>query len=190
MKKDDDDTGRSQLDLSVLSGLVTVNRDKARGPNGQLTGPLTVTVFGIPVYTGRAIAPAIGRVGSNNYKNNLATNRSEESLPSQANKLNISAITQSLGAITAENPISTSQIYSTVRKTNEKVLYSLANMLSRMASLASQQAEPISNINGRAADKSDGFVVASKFSRSDLEPKSPKILANKSDSAHESLVYV
>lgn len=46
----DAESGRAKLDLSVLQGLVTVNKDRARDQSGQLTGPMKVTVFGIPVY--------------------------------------------------------------------------------------------------------------------------------------------
>lgn len=48
-------SGKSgKLDLSVLSGLVTVITDKERQDDGTSTGPVTVTVFGIPVYSGKS----------------------------------------------------------------------------------------------------------------------------------------
>lgn len=45
--------GRGIVDLSVLGGFVTVNTNRTRLPNGQLTGPVIVSIFGIPVYVGQ-----------------------------------------------------------------------------------------------------------------------------------------
>lgn len=44
---------RSDLALSVLSGLVEVSHNKTRNAKGQLTGPTTVKLFGFPIYVGR-----------------------------------------------------------------------------------------------------------------------------------------
>lgn len=49
--------GTSKLDLSVLQGLVTVSQDKTKLSDGRVSGPLTVTVFGIPVFIGSGAAP-------------------------------------------------------------------------------------------------------------------------------------
>lgn len=43
----------SFVDLSVLGGLVTVLTNRTKQPNGQESGPVTVSVFGIPVYVGQ-----------------------------------------------------------------------------------------------------------------------------------------
>lgn len=53
LSTDDINNLGSRVDLSVLGGLVTVNTNKTRLPNGQATGPVIVTVFGIPVYVGQ-----------------------------------------------------------------------------------------------------------------------------------------
>lgn len=53
LSTDDINNLGSRVDLSVLGGLVTVNTNKTRLPNGQTTGPVIVTVFGIPVYVGQ-----------------------------------------------------------------------------------------------------------------------------------------
>lgn len=46
----------SFVDLSVLGGLVTVYSNKTRDPSGQSSGPVTVSIFGIPVYVGNTIS--------------------------------------------------------------------------------------------------------------------------------------
>lgn len=45
-------TDKSRVDLTVLGGLVTVATNKTQLPDGSSSGPVIVTVFGIPVYVG------------------------------------------------------------------------------------------------------------------------------------------
>jgi len=148
-----DDGEKSKLDLSVLSGLVTVNREKARQADGQISGPLTVSVFGIPIYSGSALKMPPSLFGENRT---LSKSSSESS---------------------DRNVLPGNELYSAVRRSNERFLGSLSGMLSQLASLVGQQAVPISNINGKPADSKDGYVMPSKFSKSDKEPKSQSSLS-------------
>lgn len=55
--------GRSVVDLSVLGGLVTVFSNKTSPANGRPSGPVSVSVFGIPVYVGQhSNSVRVGRV--------------------------------------------------------------------------------------------------------------------------------
>lgn len=116
---------QSKLDLSVLSGLVTVNKDRQRNPiSGEVTGPLTVTVFGIPVYTGRASGPASAELSRN--QRNTAQARNEE----------IENLVDSRQAVISDGLRSASdQIQSTLTSTNEKVLSTLTSLVDRLSAL-------------------------------------------------------
>ena len=43
---------QTRLDLGVLGGLVRVSMDRFRGVNGSKSGPVEVSIFGIPVTSG------------------------------------------------------------------------------------------------------------------------------------------
>lgn len=43
---------QTRLDLGVLGGLVRVSMDRFRGANGTKSGPVEVSIFGIPVTSG------------------------------------------------------------------------------------------------------------------------------------------
>lgn len=112
-KDDNKNTGQSRLDLSVLNGLVTVNRDKERKPNGSIGGPLVVTVLGIPVYQGTTNR---GTFGNQTFIRSIK--RSSED-GNQSN-VDISIVDQF-----SEN----------FKKTNEKTLKSIADTFDRLMSL-------------------------------------------------------
>lgn len=104
---------QSRLDLSVLSGLVTVNKDKQRNPlTGEIGGPLTVTVFGIPVYSGRTIQPTRPR----------SENLDESILARQA-------------AMTGRVRSASDSIQDTVVDANERVINTLSSLVDRITSL-------------------------------------------------------
>lgn len=47
----------ARIDQSVMLGLVKVNLDRTRGPDGKLHGPIRVSVAGVPVYDNGQSAP-------------------------------------------------------------------------------------------------------------------------------------
>lgn len=106
---------QSKLDLSVLSGLVTVNKDKQRNPStGEVSGPVTVTVFGIPVYSGKTAQQTRLRSRGEDLKDSV----------------------QSRQAAISDGVRSTSDsIQDTVSSTNEKVIGTLSSLVDRIASI-------------------------------------------------------
>lgn len=117
---------QTKLDLSVLSGLVTVNKDRQRDPmTGQVSGPLTVTVFGIPVYTGKASAAA-GSPQSRSISQNTAQARDDV----------IENLVDSRQAVINDGLRSAAdQIQNTLTSTNEKVLTTLTSLVDRLTTL-------------------------------------------------------
>lgn len=70
--------GKSVVDLSVLGGLVTVFTNKTAQPNGRPSGPVTVSVFGIPVYVGQhSNSVRVGRVESEPIPSSLVSKKEE-----------------------------------------------------------------------------------------------------------------
>lgn len=146
-------SGKSKLDLTVLSGLVTVNRDREKGK-----GPLTVTVFGIPVYT-----------GTGNSGLRALTDRIEATLGAQRKKFS-DTFDQVTGS--RQLPDATMELYSNVKRTGEKGLTTITDSLDRVSSFLKEQAAPISNRNGRPASKGDIFVTKpAQFKPEDLKPR-------------------
>lgn len=120
----DDESGRSRLDLNVMGGLVTVNRDRERKPDGASSGPLTVTVFGIPVYTGNVLK--------------LRDNYTQDLVQAQSRSLG-----STLNNALTDQVATSEQLLSTIRRNSERMTQHLGDMLSRMASLVRPQAESI-----------------------------------------------
>lgn len=116
----DDQLGRSKLDLSVLNGLVTVNRDRERKENGLSAGPLTVTVFGIPVYTGNVL------------KQYDSSTRDQ-----------VQAQSRSLKSAVADQAAANEQLLSTIRKNSDRMTQYFGDMLARMSNIVRPQGEPI-----------------------------------------------
>lgn len=110
----DDESGHSKLDLSVLHGLVTVNKDRKPDATGQMTGPLKVTVFGIPVYQGKA------------HPN-----------PTQVED----QLAQSRSSLSAQNV--SGQVAASSRQTNEKLVGGLSDLFGRMTSIVRQATQAI-----------------------------------------------
>lgn len=143
-------SGKSKLDLTVLSGMVTVNRDRDKGK----VGPLTVNVFGMPVYTGT------GNGMLRNWVSHI-----ESTLREQSGKFQDVAASRQL-------PDATMQLYSNIKRTGEKGITSITDSLDRVSSFLKEQAAPIANTNGRAASRVDLFVTKPPQLRpEDLKPR-------------------
>lgn len=151
----DFESGKSKLDLTVLSGLVSVNRqDRENGSKG----PVTVTVFGIPVYTGT------GNGGMRDFSSRLQSTLNEQR----------KRFDDSIESVTGSRqlPDATMQLYSQVKRTGEKGLSTITDSLDKVSSFLKDQAAPISNANGRPATKSDSFVAKTvNFKPEDLKPR-------------------
>lgn len=139
----------SKLDLSVLSGLVTVNHDKTRRPDGQQVGPVTVTVFGIPVYSG---------IGSS--KPTTRRGRLENGTV-RADQLPINQVRRDMPLVV--------EIYEQVQKLNQRAVSGLSDIFTRLSHTLGQRAQPIENVNGAPTDHS--FVRPSTFTKRDFMPK-------------------
>lgn len=131
--------GSQKLDLTVLQGLVTVMKDKARGENGSLTGPVKVTVFGIPVYTskGSPVDPTL-------VASTVAAQRNLTNSIAQANS-NLAGRTGELVARITEN----------ARRTNENLLSSLVDIFERFGVRQTDRA-PLASSSGELANVAGG----------------------------------
>lgn len=168
------DANSGKLDLSVLSGLVTVSRDKSRQENGLVGGPVSVHVFGIPVYSGTASRLPHRQVSGDTTT--VTDSEMKSAKPDAKPEVTVSAGRQEQ----VVDDFVGKQLISSIKRTNEKVLRQLSDLLGRSARFVSERAEPIANVNGRAADnKIDNLVQPSMFSREDLEPRLPSALAAK-----------
>lgn len=162
------DKNNSKLDLSVLSGMVTVNREKGRQPNGAVTGPLTVSIFGIPIYSGQAAPPKVPQTSSTTVprgdfgvSTRYDTDYNIDSMLRTGTNRDIDELL----------PEPTNPIYENMKRVNKKLLNHLADSLNKLALYVGHKAEPISHMPGNPATKADGFVGQSTFLKSDFEPK-------------------
>lgn len=149
-------SGKHKLDLTVLSGLVSVNGDRENGK-----GPLTVTVFGIPVYTGKGLAGGAG--GPRELFSRISATLSD-----QRRKFD-----DQVEKVTGSRQLadSTMDMYSNVKRTGERGISALTDSLDKMSSFLKEQAIPIRNTNGRAATRDDMFVTRPPQLRpQDLKP--------------------
>lgn len=108
----DKNTGDHKLNLSVLQGLVTVDKDKTRNEKGEVTGPLRVTVFGIPVYNGRNYLGSGARAAGEPATTRSSLDNSIETKQSSAEE----------------------SLSGQVRAFNEKLASSLSDFLARLSS--------------------------------------------------------
>ena len=123
--QNDPDSGRQKLDLSVMQGLVTVSKDKTRDQDGRLTGPVKVTVFGIPVYSTKGTAAS----GSGEQVERVLT-RGQNEIETKV------ASTRSLLAERAGNI--QEQARSNFQKGNEKLVSSLSDILDKLSTVLKQ----------------------------------------------------
>lgn len=146
-----------KLDLSVMGGLVSVNQDKKK-QNGTVSGPLTVSVFGIPVYAGRTQKS----VPVDPLK---ALERSmKESKELLIHPVGNSAL-EDTGSAARE-------FYTKIRKTNENILRSFSEMLSRTAKSIENSIPFLSDKSGRPVNNEiEKFVKPSRFNRDDFLPR-------------------
>lgn len=152
----------SKLDLSVMHGLVTVNQDKEKGANG-VSGPLTVTVFGIPVYTGRASARG-GPVVEVREKPRTLEDIIQHPFADISNKT---------------TPIMR-ELYINSRRANEKILRSFSDLFSRAAKRIEDSIETLSSGSGKPidGDLAKNLVKSAKFEKEDLQLRGPDGLGN------------
>lgn len=146
MNHNDKESGKSRLDLSVLQGLVTVNKDKARDQNGVMSGPVKVTVFGIPVYTSKG-----NRVSSRAAAAHRDLSNSIETARSAAN---------------AKADDMATGITEKVQRTNEKMLSSVSDIFDRLTSMMrrsnSQSSSAASSGSGSGGFNSSSFGQVSE----------------------------
>jgi hypothetical protein len=112
----DKEQGKSKLNLSVLQGLVTVNKDKARDQNGQMTGPVKVTVLGIPVYTSKGTPPS----------------QTTSAAPLSRAELE-NAIETKRASLAASAEEASASLTSKVQEINRRVLGSLSDIFERLS---------------------------------------------------------
>lgn len=147
---------QSKLDLSVLSGLVTVSRDKARKPNGQQVGPVTVTVFGIPIYSGLGSSASRGHTGRKIRSDN-------DTMPSA-----LRSDHDTREELKSERPI-VMELYDQYLKMQQRATSSISDLFSKFSHTIGQRAQPFENVNGGPADRR--FHKPSTFTKQDLVPK-------------------
>lgn len=145
------DENQSKLDLSVLSGLVTVNRDKARKPNGQQVGPVTVTVFGIPVYSGLGSS---GRKIRSENNSIISSQRSDKDVTREE--------------MSRERP-AMMELYDQYLKMQQRATSSISDLFNKFSHTIGQRTQPFENVNGPPADQR--FHRPSTFTKEDLVPK-------------------
>lgn len=145
----------SKLDLSVMQGLVSVSRDKSRDKNGTVSGPLTVSVFGIPVYSGRA-RKAVTQVEASKAKA-----RKEEDV-----------LQHPFADISEKSTPLIRELYINSRKTNERILRSFSDMISNAAKNIENSIQTLSTGLGRPIEN-DAIksVRSSNLNKEDLQPR-------------------
>lgn len=146
----------SKLDLSVMHGLVTVNQDKTKDSSGQVSGPMTVTVFGIPVYTGK------GTRGSNpQVEAKERARKAEDVLQNQ------------FADISNKTTPVMRDLYLNSRKTNEKILGSFSELFSRAAKKIEDTIQTLRSNSGAPVDidATKNLVQPAKFDKEDFQPK-------------------
>ncbi|KAG9508679.1 hypothetical protein GZH46_02819 [Fragariocoptes setiger] len=76
-------TGVSKLDLTVLGGLVHVFRNRTKDQEGRFTGPITVSIFGLPVYdNGQRPALPVSPLASATDGTNVERSRTNDTIQS------------------------------------------------------------------------------------------------------------
>lgn len=159
------DDGKSKLDLSVLHGLVTVSRDKAKQADGTLAGPMTVTVLGIPVYSGsgRRQSSIGDRITDTLQSRRQVT---ESSLPSSRTE----------GAVQQESEI-TSRVVDIAKKTNEKVFRSFNDLLDRLNTAVRNRIDSLtsqgSSSNNNPKKVSDNIINTGGNNDSNINKSNP-----------------
>lgn len=128
---------KSKLDLSVLHGLVTVQKDKERDQNGQMNGPMKVTVFGIPVYTSKG-----------NQRSGAPMDSLEEPIRQTRKQLD-DTITRSRSDLNNRAEELTRKVNDQVQSANQKLANSLADFMNRMSTIlrGNPLAPPSANTN-------------------------------------------
>lgn len=127
--------GKAKLDLSVLQGLVTVTKDKSRDPDGQMNGPVKVTVFGIPVYTSHGNVPA--------KPSSVASSRRGDSNQTASGSGGSGSGSGGVGGLLAplESRLEarvdsiTQRLRDNFERTNEKVMRSLSDIMDRLSTM-------------------------------------------------------
>jgi len=116
---------QSRLDLSVLQGLVTVQKDKQRDQDGQMNGPMKVTVFGIPVYTSKG-----------NFTNSRIDSLAEPIR--QSRKLLEDSIGQKRSELSSKADELSRRVADQLQLANNKMMGTLSNFLTRVTSMLRQ----------------------------------------------------
>lgn len=155
----------SKLNLSVLSGLVTVSRDKARKPNGQQVGPVKVTVFGIPIYTGHASSEPKSERSARLSRSSNSSQTADSEIPAEQLKKH----TFLLG-----------HLYELAQKVHHRVSLSLSDTFNKFTHTIGQKAMSVENVNGAPTDST--FVKKSVFTPEDLAPKNQTDVAGSAKS--------
>uniref|UniRef100_A0A6G1SEB4 Hemicentin-2 n=1 Tax=Aceria tosichella TaxID=561515 RepID=A0A6G1SEB4_9ACAR len=132
----DREQGKSKLDLSVLQGLVTVNKDKTRDANGDMTGPVKVTVFGIPVYSGKGTSSYFASSSSptsssSSGASGAAAAASAGNSSPQASQEN--TIETRRGGLASRAEDTASMLTNKVQKVNDKMINSLSDIFERFS---------------------------------------------------------
>lgn len=140
----DKDTERNRVDLSVLKGLVTVNGDKVKQADGSSSGPLSVSVFGIPVYSG-------------NYRSSP-----KSQLKSELKSSDNSALENLIASQAAANE----RALTTIRKNSERVTQQFNEMLGKLVSFWRPSSVPIEFTPAdKQIDSAAGSMVVSDVER-------------------------
>lgn len=152
---------QSKLDLSVMHGLVSVNHDKVRDLNGTVSGPLTVSIFGIPVYSGRARK-------ATTVAETKAKVRKEEDV-----------LRRPFDDISEKSTPLMQELYINSRKTNERILRSFSELLSKAAKNIEHSIETLSTGSNRPIDNDIAQLVkSSKLNKEDLQPRDSPVKSN------------
>lgn len=132
--QNDPDGGRSKLDLSVLQGLVTISKDKARNQDGRMDGPFKVTVFGIPVYNSKGTASS----GASSRPSASARN---ETIARQEKELEAS-LGSARAALNARADAISERVRDNLQKSNEKVMKSLSDIMDKLLTILKKSPIP------------------------------------------------